>query len=643
MKKTSMFKKSIIIGTAVTLLTLAACSPNDANRDNAADAAPTPTPAVTAAPGETGTATETPPVGTATETNVVRTMEWLVEPRFDELNIPTEGLMPFRIGYLWGFINEYGEEIVPPRYTDVMHFQNGFASVMIGGTPTGHGRYFGGQWGVIDKTGTEVVTPQFGWISSFEDGIAFARTFNEPNEQGNFMGNRWGLIDTNGNEILPLIYDNINWFSDGLAAVQVDGIPTTWGSYDGGLWGFVDRQGNMVIEPRFTQVQAFSDGIAAVHMYGTWDTYRVFGGVWTLIDTSGDVIIDKVFSQILPFYNGVAAVFNEWQQISEDRFGPQWGLIDQTGREILPIAFDQIITGPGNFAIVSHSGKSGIADVSTGTITVPMIYSGINALAHGMAIVYDFYDLGEWVEGDLHSSNGTTWGLIDAATGREILPLEFDHIIILRENLVVARSGAVMGEWTLMGGSWTFFDRNGNPLTRAFDQFTMSGGDGWGGMTQWETASHGFIPVMVDGIANEWGSFDEGLWGFINDVTGEEIITPQFSEVRPFFHDMAHVRVGGALNEHHLMVGGYWGIVDPTGNIIVEPRWDSIRTLSDEMIAVMTDGVANEVGWLSDGRWGIIDRHGNVIVEPVFEQINVYAYGLIAVSENGKWGLARIS
>jgi hypothetical protein len=58
-----------------------------------------------------------------------------------------EMLVPFKKGELWGFANRSGKIIIPPKYTDVKHFDsNGLARVERNG-------YFG----KIDSTGNEII------------------------------------------------------------------------------------------------------------------------------------------------------------------------------------------------------------------------------------------------------------------------------------------------------------------------------------------------------------------------------------------------------------------------------------------------------------------------------------------------------
>jgi len=243
---------------------------------------------------------------------------------------------------------------------------------------------------------------------------------------------------------------------------------------------------------------------------------------------------------------------------------------------------------------------------------------------------------------ELHRLVGGAWGLVDAATGNEILPAQFNAVFILRENLVITLSDAEIGEWgNFIGGNWVFFDSSGRALTREFDMFTNAGDDGMGGIAHRKTRTERFIPVMIDGTRDEHG-FMSGTWGFICDETAEEIIPPQFSEVFPFTRNLAQVRVGGTLNRYHVAVGGYWGVIDGAGNIVVDTRFDMVRILSDELVAVMTDGITDEMGTFIRGNWGIFDINNREVAPIKFRNIGFYYNGVIAIND-GSWGFARVS
>ena len=72
-------------------------------------------------------------------------------------------------------------------------------------------------------------------------------------------------------------------------------------------------------------------------------------------------------------------------------------------------------------------------------------------------------------------------------------------------------------------------------------------------------------------------------WGFIDD-SGNEIISPQYEEVRAFFGDCAPVKKNGK-----------WGFIDERGNIIVELIYDDLYSYGENYATVYKDGKEIEV------------------------------------------------
>lgn len=78
----------------------------------------------------------------------------------DYLNFSVEGMLAVRENKKWGFINNRGDRIVPPRYDSCTVFSNGYARVMLNK-----------KWGIIDKAGNEIFEPKYENITPGENGL----------------------------------------------------------------------------------------------------------------------------------------------------------------------------------------------------------------------------------------------------------------------------------------------------------------------------------------------------------------------------------------------------------------------------------------------------------------------------------------
>lgn len=93
-------------------------------------------------------------------------------------------------GYLYGYINEQGEEQIPVVYDHIYSFEDGITIAKKDG-----------RYGAIDLNNNTVIAFNLPYqeVREFRDGQALVKDCN---------GN-WGKIDRNGNEVVPCTYSSI--------------------------------------------------------------------------------------------------------------------------------------------------------------------------------------------------------------------------------------------------------------------------------------------------------------------------------------------------------------------------------------------------------------------------------------------------
>lgn len=105
-----------------------------------------------------------------------------------------------------GVIDRDGNKIVPfGRYNRINRFTNGMAAVSIGDT------FQDTRYGFIDVYGNEVIPPTFSRVRNFSEGLAAVLCAET---------HKWGFIDTTGSIIVPFIYDDARDFTGGIAWVR---------------------------------------------------------------------------------------------------------------------------------------------------------------------------------------------------------------------------------------------------------------------------------------------------------------------------------------------------------------------------------------------------------------------------------------
>lgn len=98
----------------------------------------------------------------------------------------------------WGYINKFGETVIPFIYDRIGRFSEGLAPVF------NDGRKF-----YIDISGREVLSCGYDYIGNFSEGLAAVK-----------KDEKWGFIDKTGKEICPPTYKEAFNFSEGKAVVQ---------------------------------------------------------------------------------------------------------------------------------------------------------------------------------------------------------------------------------------------------------------------------------------------------------------------------------------------------------------------------------------------------------------------------------------
>lgn len=124
---------------------------------------------------------------------------------------------------LWGY-KQYERVVIPYKYQEAGHFNEGVAPVMLGG-----------KYGYVDRDGKCVIPYKFEFAGVFSEGLARV-----------CMDEKYGFIDKNGKTVVPYKYADAGDFIDGLAAVFFDGKK-----------GYIDKTGQWFAD-RSEVLQSFS-------------------------------------------------------------------------------------------------------------------------------------------------------------------------------------------------------------------------------------------------------------------------------------------------------------------------------------------------------------------------------------------------
>lgn len=286
--------------------------------------------------------------------------------QFEDVGGCGQGLIPFREGARWGYLDREGAERVEARFDEADDFsKDGLAVVTEDGrdgyldkngewklqrkfdglAPTSEGRgraKLGSVWHVIDLEGN-LLSEGFDEVRRFYGGMA--RVVRD---------GRIGYVDRDGQLIGNAWFDEGARYGDGLAPVRLD---RAWyvldrrgavhGPYrralapteglvrivdEDGALGFLGADGAVAIPPRYQTARPFHQGAAAVAR----------DGLWTYIDPEGKELHEPYWHRAGSFHEGLATV----------RYGARAGVVDRTGRLVVPVQHDVIDDFSGGLAAI---------------------------------------------------------------------------------------------------------------------------------------------------------------------------------------------------------------------------------------------------------------------------------------------------
>lgn len=173
---------------------------------------------------------------------------WVIAPTYQRALAFHEGLAPVRVGKLWGYVDRTGAMVIEARFARAFCFENGRAQVVSEGHAS-RGRLvehakeplreLRGTWGILGRDGAWIVSPRFEHSESQFGGMG---TQDEDRlGRGAVMG------------VVVRRIEGCASFREGLAAVRVDG-----------RWGYADAEGRIVVEPQFGWAKPFAKGVARV-------------------------------------------------------------------------------------------------------------------------------------------------------------------------------------------------------------------------------------------------------------------------------------------------------------------------------------------------------------------------------------------
>lgn len=232
----------------------------------------------------------------------------------------SEGPEPARIGGKWGFVDETGKFVIPPRFDGAKGFgEDGLAIVQVD-DPAGSVR----REGFIDRAGKVVVPARYDMLRPYGGELAAFR-----------LGAKWGALDREGREVIPPRFASLGTFADnGLAPAS---LKYRFGE-EKARFGYVDRSGRFVIPETFAYAGSFAPVPADGGMDAPEGLARVVlaGGEGGYIEPSG-----KIVTRFPAGVNAWGVSPNGLVRF-QDRASAKYGFADRTGAIVIPARFEQV-------------------------------------------------------------------------------------------------------------------------------------------------------------------------------------------------------------------------------------------------------------------------------------------------------------
>jgi hypothetical protein len=170
-----------------------------------------------------------------------------------------EGLIAFRSGDRWGYLNESEEVVIEAKYEAAGRFNDGEAIVKQNGT-----------YNLIDSSGTKLLVKEYSAL--YRDVSTGNILYLEESQ--------WGFMDNDGEILTDSTYDYIQESSQGIFLVRKND-----------KYGYVDSEGEEITDIKFETALPYSYELGVVKLDDKWGA----------LDVNGKVKIDYIYDYLSAF------------------------------------------------------------------------------------------------------------------------------------------------------------------------------------------------------------------------------------------------------------------------------------------------------------------------------------------------------
>lgn len=573
--------------------------------------------------------------------------------------------------YLWGAINEAGEEVIAPSYENELQFSEGLALVKKDNAV-----------GYINRNGEQVIDYKYHRASRFENERAvvdygdFREVINTKGEvllpaapvflaalnDDLLLRETWNITDEP--EIIDLnnkVYHKKYMYIETVTSIK-QAAATHYDKYrgDGTFWhmlkpeyfaetyDLMNNEGKIIFK---NLVMPDDEKITTINGLTVIDT----GAQLQVIDAQGHIRLSGNFDWIHPIIEDDLAIVRKGNQYyyyrlhpasrgsldkalfsntttgsniigrlafdkSFDRVGlfsegwafaeqGEWrGFIDKLGNRVKEVPYDQVTTFYKGRAIYSGAdNKYGVIN-REGVPVIPAVYDNINYC------------------GDHFIVEDLAFGLLNSK-GQEVVESVY-HYIVCYDKFVVAHTNLETSEFDI---NLIYLDSD-KPYPHKIDRF--------------DKMKDGYATIMVH--KNDQSEDDLGFAGFVDksgkvtligkrkfrlDNLGEGLfLDDRVNKIEKLINHKGEVINTKGYSEIYPIVNGYlpvrkndvWGLIDTNGNEIFPPSYEDLEVIGNDLFRV-------------EKKVGVINKQGEEVVPPIYDGIDLLPNGFITVMRDLNW------
>lgn len=181
--------------------------------------------------------------------------------------------------YKYGFIDEYGRCIVPPKFIEANNFTEGVALVKLKDK----------EFALINKDGEFINIYNYEYVSQYGSGLmVFAETSQGP----------YGYINKMGKVVIKPIYSEAQGFKDNVAIVSKDE------KYNG-PYGVINLKGDYIFEPIYSDIKSLGENKIALGL-PLGSNKDIGRSIYAIGDTSGKILTEFNYLVVGEYHNGLA-------------------------------------------------------------------------------------------------------------------------------------------------------------------------------------------------------------------------------------------------------------------------------------------------------------------------------------------------